>query len=478
MPHRKPVATIATMDLPKAICGSKAGCSPAACRAGIEIRIENHYAAKIYTSGAPVTGQAVVSVQRNTHFERIVIQLTGIATTRNYMTPEIEQALHHFLILEMPLDASSVDLPKDGMLRAGSTYRLPFHFVVPQSLPIGSCREPCEHPSVREHHLRLPPSMGGWGDRDDDAPDTAKIEYGIVVSVLQRTVFSSEPAAVLRCRQEINVLPLYAEDAPLDIDPRDRKGEYKLVKSKPVRKSLLSRKQGTVTAEAAQPAAVTLSCDAREASSSRLPLRLLFSPASSSCNASPPDSGKGRSPPIIHSVTAKLVTKTYFNTAHLGSFPDRGLRQDLNHSTPLFYSRTTPVFDTQFTSTADWQVQTGSCRPLSWSNALNVAFTLPLDSTKTILLPTFHSCILSRTYTLRIMVSLGPGRTSITLSLPLQILVDQSSLATAKIPRGLSCNHETLQRPGSTDATLPKYKDHLFVRARHHEDNYGIYLAT
>ncbi|KAJ3475080.1 hypothetical protein NLG97_g9585 [Lecanicillium saksenae] len=438
-------------------------------RVGIDIRIANHYAAKIYTTGSPVTGEAIIRVPRDTHFDRVAIQFVGLAATRNYMTPEIDKVLHHFLLLDMPLKEIT-QLPWDGFLRAGETCTVPFHFVVPESLPIGSCGQRCEHPLVREHHLRLPPSMGAWGDRDDGCPETSRVQYCVAVSILQRTVFSPEPVSVLRCRQEVNVLPAYAEDAPLDVRLGDKKGEYKLMAATALRRSLLSRKLGTVTVAAPQPGAVVLSADAREASHVKMSFSLKFVPAARLAdNLSTDEFFQDTACPSVHSITAKLVAKTYYNTSHMGAFPDRDRRHELNFGASLYYTDTSRATAVPFDSAQDWRVLKQEDGARAWALDLDAAFQLPVDQKK-ILLPSFHSCILSRTYTLRLSLAVGPGRSTISLSLPLQIIVDGGMPVVSQLPPGMS-------RRGQHDVALPKYKDHVFGQ-RCYEDEMDTHVPA
>ncbi|TQV92005.1 hypothetical protein V2A60_004314 [Cordyceps javanica] len=443
-------------------------------RARVDIHITNHYAAKIYTAGASITGEAVVRVPRDTHFDRIAVQFAGFTATRNYMTPEISQVLHHFLLLDMPDKAAHARLPPDRFLRAGQSYTLPFHFVVPERLPIGSCCHRCEHASVREHHLRLPPTMGAcWGDRDDASPETARVQYCVSVSVLQRPVFMPEPVSILRGQHEVNVLPVGAEDAPLDIEPGDKTGEYRLAASKTLRKSLVSRKFGTVTVEAAQPSAVVLSPDARLASQTRIALRLRFSSAARGLGETSADAGPDEaSLPAIHSITAKLIAKTYYNTSHMGAFPDRDRRTELNYGAALYYSDSSRATDLPFDLAGGWQAQKKhEGQPSAWAATVDAALQLPTDH-KRVLLPTFHGCLLSRTYTLRLVLSVGPGRTNIALSLPLQIIVEGGLPA---VPQP-SPARDVLGH-GGADASLPSYKDHLFIQNRC-EDGFDTHLPA
>ncbi|EGX93749.1 arrestin [Cordyceps militaris CM01] len=427
-------------------------------RARIEIRITNHYAAKTYTTHAPITGVAVLSVPRDTPFDRIAIQLAGFAATRNYMTPEIDQVLHHFLLLDMPPPPPGTALPpRDHVLRAGQTYALPFHFVVPERLPIGSCGHRCEHASVREHHLRLPPTTGAWGDRDDGSPETARVQYCVSVAVLQQSAYvGEEPVCVLRGHHEVRVLPVYPEDAPLDIEhgAGQKWPEYKLAASKTLRKSLVARKLGVLSVEAAQPSVVLLSSDARQASSARIALTLRFTPARSVQGAADEEA----SLPTVHSISAKLVAKTFYNTSHMGAFPDRPCRHELNFGASMHYSDSRRTADVPFTWAAGgWQRHHKQVdQPTAWAATVEAAFQLPADH-KRILLPSFHSCLLSRIYILRLALSLGPGHGSVTLSLPLQVIV-QGDLS---VPR-----HLVGPERGDVGVALPSYMDHLFLQNR------------
>ncbi|KAK8144039.1 hypothetical protein G3M48_006403 [Beauveria asiatica] len=498
--------------------------------ARIDIDITNHYAAKIYTTGDSITGAAVIRVPRDTPFDRVVVQFAGVAATRNYMMPEIDQVLHHFLLLDMPPVSKTTTtnpttttttttppllLPSDRILRPGRTYTLPFHFVVPERLPLGACSHRCEHPSVREHHLRLPPSTRAWGDRDDASPETARVQYCVSASVLQRSVFAppeqQQPVSVLRGYHQVNLLPVHAEDAPLDVGRGggggaggDKGQEYKLTNSKVLRKSLLSRKIGTVTVEAAQPCAVVISSDARQVSRTRIALKLAFFPAAAarkegsggvggSSTSSSPSSSSSSFPgaadseeallPTVHSITAKLIAKTYYNTSHMGAFPDRERRNELTLGASMYYTDTGRATDVQFDRDEGWQrvvmVQHKNQaadddhhhhhhhhdqQSSAWAMTLDARLQLPLDRKK-ILLPTFHSCLLSRTYTLRLALSVGPGRVTIALSVPLQVIVEPGVAGTVPRPPP-----DAVSGRLGMDAALPRYKDHLFMQRRYDDD--------
>jgi hypothetical protein len=54
---------------------------------------------------------------------------------------------------------------------------------------------------------------------------------------------------------------------------------------------------------------------------------------------------------------------------------------------------------------------------------LDIPFSIPM-SNKKIFLPTFHSCLISRTYTLHLNLSVGPTNTAMSLAIPLQIGVE------------------------------------------------------
>ncbi|KAM0464094.1 hypothetical protein ACHAO4_000821 [Trichoderma viride] len=414
----------------------------------MEVKIDQHFKAKVYTSGSTIVGHVAVRVLKDTSFDHLDIVFVGISATRlDFVQQYPSHSFRPFLKIRMPIQES--DVPQDQVFRAGTEYKIPFHFVVPHQLTIGACNHTCLSPEVRERHLRLPPSLGAW-DADDQAPDMTQIEYAINAKAIQRV--NGAAVKALEAHHVLKVLPSLPEDAPLDITSRDE--WYKLSKTKTIRKSLFSSKTGQFTANAIQPNAVMLSADGHKSSMTSIRVNLEYAPSSAET-----------APPKVNSVTGKLVSTTFFSAVPIDHLPNLGSRTNCESTPCLNYTTTHSLFtlpvesmswmqkdasshsrrDSGYSSTViagdasetDNSAAEGRERQNSGGKSskkpklstikhttdLEIPFTIS-NSNKKLFLPTFHSCLISRTYTLQLSLSVGPTNSAIALSVPVQVGVE------------------------------------------------------
>lgn len=162
-------------------------------------------------------------------------------------------------------------------------------------------------------------------------------------------------------------------------------------------------------------------------------------------------------PPKITSVSGKLTSATFFGAAPTDLLPNLGSRSVYTANPSLSYTTTSVLFsepigklawkqrslsgrrDSGYSSLGveedasetdcDGRDRTGGkskgskkC-PIKHTALLEIPFSIPKTNRK-IFLPTFHSCLISRTYTLHLNLSVGPGNTALTLAVPLQIGVE------------------------------------------------------
>ncbi|KOS21550.1 hypothetical protein ESCO_005180 [Escovopsis weberi] len=470
----------------------------------VEIKIDQHHQSRVYTSGSTIAGYVQIRVSRDIPFDDVDIQFTGMAATRLELLRSTPYCFKPFMKLRMPIRNS--DLPPDRVLHAPGTYIIPFHFVVPHNLTIGACNHHCTCQAVREQHLRLPPSMGAW-DADDWSPDSTHIEYAIKARIT-RSVPGASPIQLAEGHRIVKVLPSLPEDAPLAVNDDDQR--YKMQKEKTVRKGLFSTKKGQVTVASSQPSAIMLSADGHRASSSSVNINLEYVPAST-----------GTPPPKINSVTAKVVSTTFFSVVPMNHLPNMGSRTQRGVSPNLSYSTSKSIFsrsldasswtkhdiptlrhDSGYASTlgdgcgasiieseersladtssssssssthsGDTDINTSSHRgssssssgshgrgsiskkdrkkkkqrekkerkekakraksaskhprwsPIKYTTEVEIPFTIP-SRNRNVFVPSFHSCLISRTYTLRLNLSIGPAFSAVRLSIPFQVGVE------------------------------------------------------
>lgn len=432
----------------------------AATKPTMEVNLDQHFSSKVYTSGSIVSGNVVVQAQaRDTPFEIFDIIFTGVAATRlDFVQSYTTNSVRTFMKLRMPIPES--DFPSPRIFRAGQTYTIPFHFVVPHQLTIGACNHGCEAEAVQNQHLRLPPTMGYW-EADDQAPDMTHIEYAVRTLATIRGINTGEPKAnLIEAKKIIKVLPALSEEPPLHITSNDER--YCMSKMKTIRKNLLSAKMGELQASACEPGAIMLSSNGLGASSTTARVNLEFAPAAAD-----------QEPPKINSINGKIITTTFFGSTPQDRLPNFGSKDNYATTQLLTYTGTHNLFTNRIDKVSWTEHKLPMQRrdsgyetfgtpgspysPFSPGEGLNesdedggyfaprpsknkskksqgppvrhraqieLPVTIPF-SNKKIFLPTFHSCIMSRVYVLQLTLSVGSNNTTISLSIPLQLGVEQ-----------------------------------------------------
>jgi hypothetical protein len=412
-------------------------------RSTIQIDLDDHYNSKVYNTSSPISGQVHITTKRDVRFDHIQILLVGCTKTKVDGLNQPHEVTHTFLKLSMPIPESAYPVPR--IMESGETFTLPFNFIIPSQLTVNACNHRLDSELVRDQHLRLPPSVGMW-EKDDMAPEMAQVEYAVMVRVYREPELSGPKITVMEASQLIRVLPSSLEDPPLSLSKADKL--YKMSKKKSVRKSLLSSKLGKITATAAQPFAAVLALDGRKIGQTTAAIDLSFEPAS-------PDI----KPPKISKISAKVVAHTFYSSGTIHTLPDlREWTKQISGERRGQYNTSVALESYQPEGTK-WHQQVGGTRrdsgyssdqpnglsesdshsisendrrrsstrrassPVSYNTTLQVPIQLP--ASKKTFLPTFHSCIVSRVYTLSVSVAVGSsGSTTISLSIPLQIVVE------------------------------------------------------
>ncbi|KAI2635328.1 arrestin [Xylaria nigripes] len=407
----------------------------------MKLHIDSHYRYKVYTTGSFVSGHVDVSASQDTGIHEIQIFLLGVSNTRVDNVNIPQAASHIFLKLTMPIPDSSY--PTARLLHAATTYTIPFHFVIPQHLTLNACNHRVINESLKENHLRLPPSVGNW-DKDDFAPHMSRVSYCVRARTYDKKEAGSKAPVLGEVLQDIRVIPLTAEDAPLSITEHDKL--YVMTKSRMLRRSILSPKLGNVTLSAHQPAPAMISSNGHCITPTTALIDLVFEPASIECH-----------PPRITGVASKITAVTYYSAGNVHQYPNlrdwicafgsngRGLYSssvalptatvEINNWEKRIAARrrqdsgydSDPISDTDHSANGRPQHPPGrkhnnKSSPYNYVVKLRVPVKLPVAKKQFI--PTFHSCITSRVYVLGMTVTLsapaGKG-SSISLAVPLQI---------------------------------------------------------
>lgn len=416
-------------------------------RSSIEVNLHHHFRHKVYTSSSPVSGNVTITTKREVRFDSIQIILVGSTRTRVDGINSPREVTHTFLKMAMPVPSSTYPVPR--ILESGQTYTIPFNFVIPNYLTIGACNHHILNEQLQDQHVCLPPTMGKW-EKDDMAPQMAQVDYQVKARVFRQPDLGQRKIKVMEATQSLLILPASAEEPPLNITKHDR--IYKLSHSKTLRKNLLAGKLGRLTAEAAQPQAAILRPDGLAISNTTTRIDLKFDPAAADIL-----------PPKVTGVSAKVIAHTYYSAGSIAQLPNLGewskqvgVEKRGEYQTSVGLPHVTETANggrlarwTQHLSSAvrrdsgyasdvsdGGRRGSGASKKHSPSKPASPIFhtatlQIPIDMTamlaKKTPIPTFHSCITSRVYTLHLTVSLASGTATNTVnfSLPLQIVVEE-----------------------------------------------------
>jgi hypothetical protein len=414
-----------------------------------EIGIRFNICHKTYTTMDSIDGTVIIKPVADLHIERVDIELDG--TSETYVTrlnavagaDTASIASHTFLTLRQPdLDMCC---PTDGIFKTGATYEFPFTFVVPERLVDGACDHLVLHPLVRDAHLLLPPTLGDrellgkGGYLDDMSPEMTRVRYSISANFSGVLHTSIEPRHALLASKtsSLRIVPLL-ELAPPDeaghqlgiLAPEDRVSRSE----KKINRGILRNLVGTLVMEALEPGILHLGTRRGAANATSLiTVMLRFDPAHGVTKA-----------PHLAKIVSKLEVHSFYSTRTYTDFP-RECEENFD-TTRGVYSRCIPL-SSRTLSSIQWHaagLQDRNPRDIpdglttvgdSWaptpslthrsgtaSYIAKLLVPIELPTNKTIV-PTFHSCLVSRTYNLCISLVLPTFalNNSVQLRLPLQV---------------------------------------------------------
>lgn len=461
--------------------------------------------------------------QSNTYVEKIAAAspTTGRTTGR-----------HTFLRVQQPISATS--LPENMLAKADVVYTVPFTFVVPDRLLSYICGHNVDNDETKKEHLHLPPSLGdpmlaGKGNvlMDDLAPEMSKISYCIKARVSKASPATGRVYDIEEKIFRIRVSPAREENPPLSIE--EDSSVWALRKEKNVRKGVfkIGKKLGRLTAEVAQPnslrlppatsrsympvttmAAVTLRFD--PASQQEQPPQLgnlaaklkVYTFFGAAAYKKIPDVSSCDSWSVLHGLYPETVPLSCRNvgsvtwTKHEPEERSKSLAsQESAKSDNTAPSRRQSTLSTgsSSSSSSDASIPAASAAYDSslpyYSARVLVPISLPRQgdesdeqvpsspksslsrgSKKIIFVPTFHTCIISRSYGLELGLSFSPvnssgsstnalSSSSLTLLSPIQISQEGSSLppqSDVLVPMDLSLVEGT----DEYDEAMARHLDH------------------
>jgi hypothetical protein len=419
----------------------------------------------VYSTHDEIKGNVELKFDRDTLVDELIITFEGQSATyvekiaSTAPTTGRTTGKHTFLKLLQPVDSD--DLPEGNLFKAGQVHRVAFVFRVPPTLLPYVCSHSVENEATRKPHLELPPSMGdpsiaGDGHQlmDDVAPAMARVSYGIRARATTRLASGKIVDAAERI-ERVLIRPARDEEPPVHID---EDSWYMMRREKGVKKGLFKLgKVGRITAEATQPKSFRLPHPQKrtaEPVSTNTSINLRFDPLS-----------EEDQPPALGSILSKLRVYTFFGAAPYRIIPE--IHRCDNWSTLHGVYSEAVELSQRCLSTVTWSKHDAGTSPVSRTASYNsddfarrpstfstassasipepsaawnpdlpfytasvlVPLSLPTsqgNNKPKIFLPTFHSCIISRSYTLEMTLSYSsPGTTvstpNLTLKVPVQI---------------------------------------------------------
>ena len=453
-------------------------------RPDMEIILDDHSEEKIYTTLDALSGKVEITAPNSARFDEIQITLEGFVKTyvenlSPHTTRARTTAVHSFLKLTMPI--RDADYPQPRIAEAGRTYAFPFNFVVPEQLLPRACSHKCNTEHVHNAHLQLPPSMGDRevSMQDDLAPEMSKVQYVIKVRVVRTKEQDNKEVVLVEGLKKLHIVPAQAELPPMNILTGNL--DYVLSKTKTLRKGVFSGKLGKITVSASQPSAIILpspSSGVAMPPTAMATLNLRFDPHDSSSQ-----------PPRLGGLTTKITASTFYAARPAEYLPSR-------YTTVAQFEAVRGVYDTSVSlssrcveavswtkhkpapaytrrnsasssSSSDCSDRSSEEKPKDGSEYYSATVLVPITvpSSKT-WIPTFHSCIVSRTYSIDLNLTIhtpgsGVPSTNVSLHLPIQIAAEgnqnkRASLTAAEAAAELADAEEFL-RPRVIEVPSPEH---------------------
>ncbi|MCJ1291676.1 hypothetical protein MMC34_003221 [Xylographa carneopallida] len=398
-----------------------------------------------YTTLDKIEGTVSISAPVDLNFDDIHITFQG--STRTYVEKvssthaafDRSKAYHSFLRLSQPI--KDADYPENNILKAGEIYTYPFTFVVPEKLLPQSCTHPRDNERILEAHLQLPPSLGDamlGPDKtllEDLAPDMAVVSYAIRVIILRRSQEAEGKLSILiDSVKKLRIMPAVDELPALPLSGTDS-DDYTVRKVKDLKKGMFKGKLGRLTVESSQPSSLRLPYCRSDISAARVTtmavVNLRFDPSDESAK-----------PPRLGNLVNKLKVVTFFAAIPALDFPCRANSYIYDSQRGVFVENLN--LSSRNVESVQWVPHSPLERhdsavsisdhlpPAPTSTSLQTFYTarilVPVDlpTTCKTFVPTFHSCLVSRVYSLSLTLSVHePGArvsaTTVHLKLPLQV---------------------------------------------------------
>ncbi|KAB8275438.1 hypothetical protein BDV30DRAFT_236805 [Aspergillus minisclerotigenes] len=369
-----------------------------------------------YTTGEQIEGEVKITVDAETKFSEINISLEGSSRV-NLLQPIITQletgASHTFLTLDQPID--EVNYPASRVLRPGKVYNFPYTFIVPNRLPLKSCSHKATHTSIRQAHTEAPPSLL----LRNLSQSLCEISYLIHVTVCRQLPNNHEKLETLAsCTKPLHLVPAHGEE--LSFSRSEKHDMYRSSIVQEVKSQWKRQALGRLEAVAStlQPIQVPSLCLPTDTVNTHVALQLRFDPSTLFSTKPQEDY------PSIENIIADQMSRgAHVQVSSLPSPTISSIRWT-KHMLPQYSGSSGFDQSSQPSSTAEIGLSLTSSTGYYYTASVMVPVSLPSGSN---LAPTFHTCLVSRTYALELRLSYRMPNASVfhrmsTLEVPVKII--------------------------------------------------------
>ncbi|KAJ6051321.1 hypothetical protein N7460_001855 [Penicillium canescens] len=436
------------------------------CNLKIDLAEEKTGAMKTYTSGDPIEGVASITCDCDTPFDEIQIVLEGLSNTTLERTPYPGQTgcRKTFLAMRYP-----VNHPQVRVFERGRSYQFPFTFIFPDRLLPHVCYHSMRSTLVQQHHTVPPPTLGDHilsgsaeSQRDDMTPGMCQISYHIRVAVTKRQS-SNDHGFQLATQKILRIIPSVENDP---IPEEFGASRYSMQLETEVKRGLFNGKLGRLILSSALPKPVQLDplqCMATNEVSTTVTVKLRFDPQDDQL------------PPRLERMDTKLKAHTFFTAVPWSDFPHLSEDRTYPKHSSGDYTESMRLSTRSITSVR-WE-KCFAADPISivqgpvaltnhglsssntyYTTSMIVPITLPQSKAFP---PTFHSCLVSRIYSLDIALSYCNSKPTLlpaTLSLRVPLLIKcQPRVEFLRILPKATSLQSILDEPLDSTETSPPY---------------------
>ncbi|OJJ03069.1 hypothetical protein ASPVEDRAFT_84532 [Aspergillus versicolor CBS 583.65] len=371
--------------------------------------------AKAYSPLDQIEGRVTVTVGRETRFDEIHITFEGTSQVIIWQPAAHEQtitATQTFLTQQQPIEKHAYPTPR--AFEPGRSYEFPFIFIIPEFLLPQSCTHKKDNAGIQRSHTRIPPTVV----LDTVGDMTCRISYAIHVDVSMPWGNDQTTHRLAVAVKELAVIPASGEREGSDTVNNPR--AYCAQTLTEPNGGFMRRELGRLLAVASASKPIQFlhpECYPNQVLGNGAVMNLRFEPV------------RDVSPPQLEKLYRKLRILTFYSSTPWEDYPSMKDVQGLPHRRRGVVVKTIPLSTLHMGSVHWTRTLSTNCSasnestqpselslPLesladpsgpsgpSWCYTTSVVVPVSLPTRKN-LIPTFHSCFVSRIYELELRLS-------------------------------------------------------------------------